>query len=36
MKITDIRTLICHAYRCNWVFVIVGVEVQAFPSDVDG
>ena len=26
MKITDVRTLLCHAYRCNWVFVIVETD----------
>ncbi len=23
MKVTEIRTMICHAFRCNWVFVKV-------------
>ena len=26
MKVTDVRTLICHAYRCNWVFVIIETD----------
>jgi len=26
MKVTAIRTLICHAYRCNWVFVKVQTD----------
>jgi L-alanine-DL-glutamate epimerase-like enolase superfamily enzyme len=26
MIVTDIRTLLCHAYRTNWVFVLVETD----------
>ncbi len=30
MKITEIKTFVCHAYRCNWVFVKVLTDSELY------